>query len=181
MQFKFDPQKAINQVLYVAQSLKESGVEVGLHKLFKVLYFADQKHMAQYGRPISGDHYVAMNYGPVPSNTYDILKSVRGDSYLIDGGQFADFFNVSKYLVDPKKAPDMDFLSESEIECLDLALQENKCLSFLDLTNKSHDPAYMKAAKDDKISFREMAKAAGASQEMLVYMHRMSENQLLVQ
>lgn len=174
--FKFDTEKAIASILFVTQGIKAADIEIGLHKLFKILYFADQKHMAEYGRPIVGDHYIAMNYGPVPSNIYDILKSVRGDSRFIDGAQFAEYFDVYGHQIDPKQQPDLEVLSESEIECLTDALNENKELSFGDLVTKSHDAAYTKAAKDDKISFREMAKAIGATHNMLSYMNRVAEN-----
>ena len=53
-----------------------------MHKLCKILYFADQRHLSLYGRSITGDTYIAMQYGPVPSNVDDILKAVRGDSFF---------------------------------------------------------------------------------------------------
>ena len=44
------------------------------HKLAKLVYFADKEHMLDYGRPITGDRYMAMEYGPVPSFIYDLVK-----------------------------------------------------------------------------------------------------------
>ena len=36
-------------------------------KAAKLLYFADKDHLLKYGRPILGDVYFCLPYGPVPS------------------------------------------------------------------------------------------------------------------
>ncbi len=38
--------------------------------------------MSECGRSITGDNYIAMNYGPVPSYIEDIFKAVRHQSYF---------------------------------------------------------------------------------------------------
>jgi hypothetical protein len=43
-----------------------------------VFFFADKKHLMDWGRPISGDRYVAMEHGPIPVTIYDLLKSDSG-------------------------------------------------------------------------------------------------------
>ena len=174
--FKFDEEKAISLVLYIAKNLQKKKIKTDLHKIFKVLYFADQKHLSQYGRPILGDYYVAMDHGPVPSYIYDILKIVRGDSISDDVKGFGEYFDVIDHYVYPKKDPDMDIFSETDLECIDESFQENKDLSFIALKNKSHDAAYKSATKDDKIPYRAMAKNAGADKVMLAYMRTLSEN-----
>ncbi|PKN63272.1 MAG: hypothetical protein CVU57_20420 [Deltaproteobacteria bacterium HGW-Deltaproteobacteria-15] len=183
IRFRFDEEKAIAAVLYVCHRLLESrnyNSKPGFHKIFKVLYFADQKHLARYGRPISGDYYVAMEHGPVPSSIYDILKLVRGESLFGDDKEYRELFEVQGHNVHPKQQPDLDLLSESDLECLDESIKENRLLSFGTLKNKSHDTAYCKAAKDDKISFNEMAKVGGANSSMLSYIREVSENERLL-
>lgn len=64
----FDANKSLQAVLYVVNRLKRRD----FHKIFKVLYFADRTHLIKYGRPITGDTYIAMEYGPVPSMIYDM-------------------------------------------------------------------------------------------------------------
>ena len=183
LKFKFDEQKAMSIVLYIAEkliSLNDRRAKPDLHKIFKVLYFADQKHLARYGRLIVGDFYIAMDHGPVPSNIYDMIKTIRGDSIYADDRRYGDSFKVRDHFVYPKHEPDLGVLSESDIECINEALQENQYLSFAELRDKSHDSAYCKATKDDKISFRAMAKIGGADNEMLSYIQTTSENERLL-
>lgn len=77
----FNLDKAINSIIYIIQKL---GSKMDMHKLYKILYFADQKHLSDYGRSITGDVYIAMQYGPVPSSVDDILKALRGDSFFLN-------------------------------------------------------------------------------------------------
>lgn len=173
LQFKFDIDKAISAILYIAGQLDQAD----FHKVFKILYFADRNHLVKYGRPISGDHYYAMKNGPVPSKLYDVLKIVRGDSVTINE-EFSRFFTVQNgFVIHPNMEPDMDEFSESDLECLNESITENKPLNFDKLTRKSHDKAWEKALKDDRIDETEIAKAGGATNEMIDYIKSVSENE----
>ena len=44
-------------------------------KLLKLLYLADRKALVEHSRPITYDQYVAMDHGPVLSQTYNLLVS----------------------------------------------------------------------------------------------------------
>ena len=70
----FQYNAAVNAILYALAVLDK---KMDMHKLCKILYFADQKHLSLYGRSITGDTYIAMEYGPVPSNVDDILKEYK--------------------------------------------------------------------------------------------------------
>ena len=179
--FKFDEEKAISAILYITKKLNEhkDRIKPDFHKIFKILYFADQKHLVKYGRPIVGDHYVAMDHGPVPSKIYDILKTIRGDSVFEDSKGYGDFIDVKGRYAYPKQEPDMDSFSESDIECINESLEENQHLDFATLREKSHGNAHKRATKDDKISYRAMAKEAGADDAILAYMRTISENELI--
>lgn len=174
--FPFDAEKAIAATLFVAQGLNNQKKRPDLYKILKIFYFADQKHIAKYGRPILGDCYVAMQNGPVPSHLYDLIKTVRGNGCPYNREHYQQFFSVQGYNIVPLQAPDMDEIAESEAECLCLALMENKDLDFGALKAKSHDSAYKRASKDDSISYRDIAKASGTSPEMIAYMEELAEN-----
>ena len=176
IQYKFDRSKAIASILYVANILNR----VDFHKLSKILYFAERKHLARFGRPITGDWYIAMRNGPVPSNIYDYLKIVKGETSNKDESLKTYFEVEGAYFVTAKEQADKDELSETDLECLDESIKENRNLSFETLTNKSHDSAWKNAPGDEKIDFIEIAKAEGADQEMIEYIQDVVENRNLI-
>jgi uncharacterized phage-associated protein len=174
-QFKLDIEKSIHATLLVLNKL---GGTTDFHKVFKILYFADQKHLAKFGRPVTGDDYVAMKHGPVPSNIYGLLKAIKGGSFFHEvEEQYAGYFDVKFHFVTAKINSDLDLLSETDIECLSEAIAENKDLNFFQLTDKSHDDAYENSVKDDLISLFDIAKVGGANEDMLKYIRLNIENQ----
>ena len=178
MKFQFDEEKAIATILHIIKEVRSRGEDkIGLHKIFKILYFADKEHLATWGRPITGDYFVAMNYGPVPSHIYDILKSVKGDSQFISKEKYASFFEVhgGKWVV-ANQDPDLEVLPESGLEALNNAINDNAHLDFNQLVDKSHDQAWEKAVKDGKMSYKRMAQEAGANTEMIGYIRHNASN-----
>ena len=151
------------------------------HKLFKILYFAEKEHLSKYGRTITGDRFIAMKDGPVPSNIYDIFKVIRGDSIFTTDIDFSKEFEVKfkHYIHMLNKDFDMEIFSESEIECLSDSINENKDLSFGILRDKSHDKAWGAASRDNDISIFDIAKAGGANEELLKYISITTENSRL--
>lgn len=166
----------INALLFVLDKLGGKG---DFHKLFKILYFADKKHLLNYGSLITDDNYIAMNNGPVPSMTYDILKALRGDGLLETyKSQFEKFFKLlSKYEVESLSTADLDELSVSEQTCLLESISENKDLEFGELTDKSHDLAWSSAGNNCEINIQDIAVAAGANQQLVDYINDSLENQ----
>lgn len=177
IRFKFDKKKGITSLLYVVRELIAHRCDPGFHKIFKIFYFADMKHIARYGRPIVGDHYVAMKNGPVPSHLYDILKAAKGQEECGPTAEYQQYFKVCGYHVSPATEPEMDELSASEVECLDESIRENMHKSFEQLTDESHDKAYDAADLNNRMSFRDIAKVAGASSAMIAYMAEIAENE----
>jgi len=155
--FKLNTDKAVNTLLYVSKIL---GNDADFHKTYKILYFADQMHLAKYGRPIVGDMYVKMKFGPVPS----FMRNV------IDGNipEFSDIFQVENSMyIKPLAEPNLDYLSETDIECLDISINENKGLSFKRLTDKSHDFAWNNT--NWQLDYEDIFKAVSNDDKMLNY------------
>ena len=170
--FRINLEKTLNSALYILQCL---GGESDFHKVFKILYFADQKHLATYGSPISGDLYVAMSHGPVPSKLYDVLKGIRES--ISTERAYSDLFEIREgYIIFLKMPPNLEILSESNIECLNQSIEENRQLTFKDLTQKSHKSAWA-AAANDEMNVMDIAHEGGASEEMLKYIELNIENQ----
>ena len=111
MKVQFDKTKTLNALLFVANRVQRKD----FHKIFKVIYFADRQHLADWGRPITGDTYIAMEAGPVPSRLYDMLKIVRGDSYIADTEGLGEYFQVENWMyVRPLVDADLNKLSANE-------------------------------------------------------------------
>lgn len=168
MQLIFRKESALEAVLYVAQKI---GIRKDMHKIFKTLYFADREHLSRYGRSITGDTYIAMFYGPVPSKIDDMFKAVRGDSYFSNyaDGLKKDFHFKNKYVIEPERDANLDYLSESDIECLNIAIDKCKDKSFEDLTTMSHDLAWSNTRKDREMSIKDILRENGDTEEYVEY------------
>ncbi len=178
-EFIIDKDKAVHAALYVLQRVGRADY----HKVFKILYFAEKFHLKSYGRPLTGDSYQAMPYGPVPSFLYDVFKAAeKGVSPFGEATERSGAFAVSRDgktpIVRALMEPDKDELSESDLEALDLSIGENGGLKFDELVKKSHDSAWDKAEKNEDIemSYLDIAEAAGTSKEMLSYISLQAEN-----
>jgi len=177
--FIVDKDKTINSALYVLNHIGPADY----HKVFKILYFAEQHHLKNYGRPLTGDSYQAMNYGPVPSFLYDVFKaSDKSSSPFNEALENSKFFEVTwkgkKPIVSSKSKFDADELSESDIEALNVSISENKLLDFGQLVEKSHDSAWTKVENNEDIemSYLDIAEAAGTSSDMISYICLQAEN-----
>jgi len=127
-----------NALLYILDALPPK--ESTLHKIFKILWFADISHMKDWGRFITGDTYFKLEFGPVPTLLYNILKGIGANN-----PRYSDYKNdvsVDGYYVTPLRKPDLDELSESDIEALKKSIEENKNLTMAQLTYKSHGHAW---------------------------------------
>jgi len=115
-----DAEKALEVVVYVSHRTND------LFHIVKTIYFADKMHLENFGRLITGDYYVAMEDGPVPSGAYDIIKFVRGDEYTYDENIInirpEKSISVDGNKVIPLREPNPELLSESDIDCLDKAI-----------------------------------------------------------
>lgn len=165
----FDREKALEIILLIAKTLREPT----LHSISKILYLADKRHLQTYGRLICGDRYIAMEYGPVPSAVYNMMK-VADERYRID----ADWDEIIKEAfevrggrrVRAKRQPDTTRLAESEIESVKKTIAKYGNKSFGQLTDITHDGAWKKTAEDRPISIDAIARTLPNADEVLAYL-----------
>lgn len=168
----FNEKKALNAVLYIASKLKRKD----FHKIFKVLYFADRNHISEYGRSISGDIYIAMDDGPVPSKLYDIFKSVRGDSYFKDNGYFSKLIQIINWdLINPLQEPNLKTLSKTDVKHLDNSLEKYGDMSWDEVREKSHDYAWRNTVKNNPISLDNLVRESGNEDGYLDYLKEQTQ------
>lgn len=165
----FDLEKSLQVILYVANSLQRKD----FHKIFKVIYFADREHLSKYGRTITGDTYIAMKDGPVPSNIDDIFKAVRGDSYFAKVENIAVFSNLfcihDWYLVQPKQQANLDYLSQTDVEELNDSLEKYGALSWDEVREKSHDYAWRVTTENRQMSIEDILRENGADEDFISF------------
>lgn len=170
----FDYEKALNVLLYVVQQLGTPGY----HQTFKTLYFAEQRSLASYGSAIIGDGFVKMEAGPVPSQVYNMVKIVDGrnqDKRL--STEYIDTVRqhlgvVGKHHLRALREPDLDFLAESEKECLDAAIARCRHRSYQELKDLSHDAAWDAASMSGFMDTLKIAAAGGADEAALAYLEQ---------
>lgn len=180
-------------VLYILTRLPE-GVDY-IH-LFKTMYFAQQEHLAVYGRPVMDDTFVARKHGPVPTLTYKVVHCADGrhEPMTSDLDDFVASLSVTTkdghQIVTAKEGvmPDMDELSASDIKVLDKWIARCKDVNAFDLADMSHDKAWLKAKRqaertgeDTKIPLVDIAQAVGASEAMLQVIRNRQLNSKVLQ
>lgn len=140
--FNFKWEKAIQAIDFIAQ--KQPGITQ--YYVGKIMFFADREHLLDYGRPISGDRYVAMEHGPVPSAIRDILKSDSGypdEMIALLHSRVAIETDGNKQHIYSKGNNEFPNLSGSDKEYLIDSTTRYSGMSFSRLKDLSHeDPAY---------------------------------------
>ena len=145
IRFPFEKEIAEETILYV---IKNTAIP-DIYHVLKIIYFAGRLHLERYGRLIYGDDFTALKHGPVPQETYNLIKKYRDNNARYP---VAVCGNNIKALRDAN----MDVFSESDIECLDEAISEYGHLSFDIIKNKSHTAAYNKANENDYMKIEDI-------------------------
>lgn len=132
-----------------------------------MLYLADKTSLEKYGRFIFGESYSAMKEGATPSKSYDLLKEIAEkdtDDLCVEGNAIVALRDAN-----------LDYLSESDIECLDqtIAIYDNNPRKMI---RDAHDDAWEKAweSKGEKrsadISVKSIAETLANSRNLIDYL-----------
>jgi len=124
-----------------------------VYNAMKIFFAADKYHLNRYARPVTGDNYVAMQFGTVPVWTYAATR--RKDlGFTRDGNNLR---------LDSGRVCDLDQLSESDVEALEHGYKQYAGKSFKTVLLKNHkEQAWLKAierdpeAKNAEILFEDM-------------------------
>jgi uncharacterized phage-associated protein len=155
----FTNSRALEGILYVANRLPRPGY----HNVCKMFYFADQLHLQRYGSMLSGDTYCAMENGPVPSRIYNMLKFAAGRfnevppesvNELRTFAPLEGTLTVRGYSVRANRDANLDYLSESQRECLDEAIRLHGHKTFGQLSDETHDAAWRSVDENQTIPLR---------------------------
>lgn len=160
-------------LLYIMQSFPDG---VDYIKLFKILYFAQQDHLVNYGKVLVDESFRAVKHGPVPTYTYKALQIAEGKALEGNFEEFLSDFKVKDKKVYTSSTPDMDYISGADKRCLDSAIDKYKDTDPYDLSMLSHDTAWQEAitriADDPQKNFMtiiDIARAGNATTTMVDY------------
>ena len=169
-------------LLYIIKNSSENRRDV--YSIVKTAYYAQQLHFAEWGLPIFNDKISALKFGPVPSTLYNILKLARGNEqervFLQKSGtdKIADAIGFKDESFSYNEEPDMDYLSKSDIECLDKAIAKVARMSFTQIMNDTHGREWERAfneTKDKVMDNLNIAREGGASEAVVDYLRESSE------
>jgi uncharacterized phage-associated protein len=152
LHFEFDEQKLVQAIAYFAAK----GVsDLTKMKVCKLLFFADKRHLLEHGRPIIGDHYACMEYGPVPSislNEMDFAVETDAEVKSKHQGLFNQILQVDRSGRYPRfelkndGLLNMSVFSQSDIETLDQVLADYGHIPAGRLSELTHEEECWKAA-----------------------------------
>ncbi|MCE9583304.1 MAG: SocA family protein [Planctomycetes bacterium] len=131
--FDFDSRKAIEAAGFF---LSRHGKKLNRFHLLKVLYLADRESIRKFHRPICGGEYVSMDYGPVLSRVYDLIKFDKHGAARADS--WGHYFENHDFHVLERKAPGRAFLSKADLAILEAVDAKFGHMSFEDLLQYVH-------------------------------------------
>lgn len=133
---KFDQRKALHALLFVVTHVPKPA---NVYNVLKCLYYADRKHLQEYGRQIYGDTFYALEYGPVPSGAYDIVKYVSGRAkWDLNFPEALGLLEARGDHLGARGEPDTELLSRSDMACLLDAARKYGTMPFGKLKKLSH-------------------------------------------
>ena len=156
----FSKETTIQAIAYLVRA---SGPGLSKIVLLKLLYLADRYHLRKYGRTILGDRYFAMKYGPVASDTKNVIESGLRDEYASRFVRVTmvphkprDFQLVSAY-----GKESLGWLSQTDTEALDAALKVySVCDNLVGFTHefpewKKHEQAIEAGASSIRMNYED--------------------------
>jgi len=111
MTYHFRFAKALQAAAFL---LARHGGSMNYMRLLKLLYIADRESLKETGYPITGDHVVAMERGPVPNPTYDLIRGKHRRNL-----QWDEFMERESYRIKLVKDPGKGGLSDYEVRKLE--------------------------------------------------------------
>src|SRR5258708_22977842 len=90
----FNHRKAVQAINFYG---KKEDVSINKMKAIKLIWLSDRLHLRRFGRTITGDTYFALPFGPVASNTRDLLEASQfcseeelayGSSFIVAKDQY---------------------------------------------------------------------------------------------
>lgn len=131
MFFKIDIRKAIEATATLLRIAPHR--EMGRKRLLALLYIADRENLKKTGRPIIGGRLAAMDYGPIHSEVYDLIKGSHSSQL-----EWSGHFQNEAYMI--RLAHDLapSALSRQEINLLNEVSSARLGRDDFDIARETH-------------------------------------------
>ena len=124
-------------IVYIA-SLSERDDSFGATKLNKILFRADFTAYAQWGKPITGVEYFALENGPAPRPMKKLLRLMQDQGEIVVREQ--DYFGHEQHRVIPLRSPRLEGMFDvPEMNLLFRLIQHYWGRSGTSMSRESHD------------------------------------------
>ncbi len=151
IQFKVNEKKALEALLYLAE---KSGGGINVYNALKSLFEADKIHLNRFARPVTGDQYIKMHLGTVPSLVYDYIK---GDELALASIEGPRPFKMENHYINADRPADKAHLSKSDLAALDEGLLKYGKLSFSEVRELNHkERCWIESDLNQPIPFEKM-------------------------
>jgi uncharacterized phage-associated protein len=109
--FRFDLKKTLQAAGVLLE--EEHGKRMNYMRLLKLLYIADRESLKETHRPITGDRPIAMKRGPLPEETYQLVRAQH-----LAFPVWSRHFQKEHYQLAMLRSPGVAELSPYEVEKL---------------------------------------------------------------
>jgi hypothetical protein len=162
IRFAYNPRKANEALLYIASRWPE----IDVFHASKVIFFAEEDHINVCGQPIIGDILKALPYGPAPQHS---LNSINRQLNASAADIPFDVVEMPFKTIVPKREPDLNLLSPSDIISLDRAIEMCRGSDFNSISRESHlRDAWRRAPKNGEMDYEELVRPAHPHREALL-------------
>jgi uncharacterized phage-associated protein len=162
LKFPVDAEKVVNAIMFFAGRCSNPTKM----KISKLMFYSDKIHLNRYGRPITGDTYIKMKFGPVPSMALNLM---RRQAYYENASELFDqSLTIKGNEVKTLREYDRRVFSGSDISVMEEVLLKYGCHSAFVLSDVSHtESAWNESEINRKIDFEKFFSADEDSQAML--------------
>jgi uncharacterized phage-associated protein len=144
---------------------------IDVYHVAKVIYYAEKKHLNKYAKPIIGDTYIRMSYGQVPSGIRDLITRKSWlDPHYLDYLTESLVVNKNPYEnLTALREPKLEYLSNTDIECLEWSLKKYGKMSFLELKRESHkERTWLETEPNQPIDYRLMVDENNSNKKEII-------------
>lgn len=153
----FDRETFEYVVLYICSKVDDLR-NLSKTKLHKILYYVDREVYLETGEALTGERYVANEYGPTSDHLEDVLSDLEEKgllSHLTREGTSNKFGTFKQNIFVAKESPDVDeMFTASQVQLLDEVTRKiSEDLTSEEISDISHDIVWRAARKGEEIPY----------------------------